>query len=419
MKILFLADRFPPEHLGGEGEVVFNLAKEFQEKGHTVFVITTTRDKNQAGEIKHENLKIFRIYADYHERWRAYLSLYNPQTIGAVEKIIKRIRPDIVQVDNIHYYLSYYCLKIAKKYARGVFLTAHDVMLFHYGKLTECINPNDFSCSGNFNYKISAWQQIKKFKRRYNPFRNIIIRHYLKKYVDKVFAVSSALKKALNDNSINNVEIIHNSIDINSFQIKPEKIDEFRQKYNLKDKKIILFGGRLSEAKGGEKIIRAMSYIAQEVPETILLILGRDNEYVHEILALAGKLKIEKNIVFIGWLWGEELKASYHACDIAVVPSLCFETFVMINIEAMVCKKPVVSTCFGGPSEVVQDGVTGYIINPFDIKNMAEKIIDILKNPQKAEKMGEAGYQRVVESFNLDKKVERYFEFYNRAIQKK
>ena len=157
MKILILSDGFPPVHAGGAEVIAFNLSKGFQKLGNHVYVITTVREKSKVGKFDYQGIKVFRIYSNYHERWRAYLSLYNPQTVGHVKKIIKQIRPDVVHTHNIHHYLSYYSLRIAKKYSKAVFLTAHDVMLFHYGKLVEFVNQSDLSVSKNFNYKITPW----------------------------------------------------------------------------------------------------------------------------------------------------------------------------------------------------------------------------------------------------------------------
>jgi len=83
----------------------------------------------------------------------------------------------------------------------------------------------------------------------------------------------------------------------------------------------------------------------------------------------------------------------------------------------MACKKPVVATCFGGSCEVVIDGKTGYIVNPFNTKEMADKVIDLLKNPEKARQFGEAGYERVKNEFNLEKMVNNYLARYNKPTK--
>ncbi|PIR41824.1 MAG: hypothetical protein COV30_01370 [Candidatus Yanofskybacteria bacterium CG10_big_fil_rev_8_21_14_0_10_37_15] len=408
MKILILQDKFPPENLGGAGVVAFNLANIFRDEGNSVFVITTVQDKKEEGVSEHEGLKIFKIYSKYHERWRAYLSLYNPQTIGKIKKILREVKPDVVHAHNVHYYLSYQSLKLAKKEGAKVFLTTHDMMLFHYGKLVESVNFKDLSCE-NKNYRISPWRQIKKFKKRYNPFRNIIIQHYLE-YVDRIFAVSDTHKEALNQNGINNVKVIHNGIDTNKWRVDESATHKFKEKYSLRGKKVILFSGRLSFYKGGYQAILAMEKIIKEIPEAMLLIIGEKNSFAEEMFKKSKNLGVEKSLIFTGWIQGKELKAAYSASDIVFFLSLGIETFGLINIEAMASKKPVVATCLGGAPEIVRDGVTGYIVDPLNVELLANRVIKILSDAELAKRMGQAGYERVKDHFSLQKQVDEYLK---------
>lgn len=406
MKILFLSDDFPPLVFGGAGQVAYNLAHGFQKAGHQIFVIATCREKSQEGEIEHQGLKIFRIFANYHPRWQAYLSIYNPQTAGRVRELIKEIKPDIVHFHNINYYLSYYCFKLAKKYSQALFLTAHDAMLVYYGKW-GIQHPKDL--------KITIFDQIREAGRWYNPFRNIVIRYFLK-YVDKIFTVSSSLKKLLEINGIKNIETIHNGIDIENWRPEAESTEKFKKQYNLAEKKIILFGGRLSTLKGGKQIIRVVARIKERIPEIILLVAGKKQGYVREMDKLVKELGIKENVIFTGWLSGEELKTAFFSSDIVVTPSIYLDPFPTVNLEAMACKKPVVGTCFGGTSELVLDKITGYIVDPRNIDDLAEKIIDLLKNPQKAREFGEAGFERVKKEFSIEQQVTKTIEWYQRFL---
>ncbi len=390
MKILIFADSFPPDAPGGAGRSTFDLARAFQKKGHSVFVITTCQEKNLSKESDLKGLKIFRIYANYRSRWRAYLSLCNPQTVGLVSKLLQEIKPDIVHANNIHYYLSYFCLRIAKKYSKGVFLTARDVMSFNYGKLAtkkyleRCV------------YQTHWLDHLKQAQKRYNPFRNVIIRHYLNS-IDKVFVISEALKQALQENKIKNVEVIYNGIDVEDWKINPELVKGFKEKYNIQNKKVILFAGRISELKGLKQISRAVAKVKEKIPEAVLLIVGKGG---------------------IGWLTGSELKSAYWAADVVVTPSIHLDAFNRTNIEGMACKKPVVGTCFGGTPEIVQDGITGFVVNPLNIEQMADKLLDLLKNPQKAKQFGEAGFERVQQKFNLEKQADKYLDWFKRFLAK-
>ncbi|MEK7590056.1 MAG: glycosyltransferase family 4 protein [Patescibacteria group bacterium] len=420
MKILILQDDFPPKSFGGAENIVFNLVKKLKKRGEDVLVVTTTQNKNEEGKIEYEGLKIHRIYSDYHSRWRAYISLYNPYVIQKVKKIISDFNPDVIHANNIHYHISYSALKIAKNSGVKVILTTHDAMLFHYWKFTEYINPKDTACDLNFNYKISPWTQLKVHKRRYNPFRNIIIRYYLR-YCDNIYAVSNELKKALEQNKIKNVEVIHNGIDTNiwtpqvavkglSSWNKVDGGETLKSNFNLTDKKIVLQVGKSGWRKGSVQIIKIMNTVKDFIPQSVLVIASKRDAYEEEMRRIADKFGVE--IVFTGWLDESDLRAMYSISDVVVFPSVCFDTFGMVNIEAMAMEKPVVATCFGGSREIVEDGVTGYIRNPYDTNSFAQAIIGLLEFPEKAREFGKNGRMRVVNNFTLEKQVEKYMSIY-------
>lgn len=406
MKIVYLTDDFPPKSFGGAGIIAFNIAKAVKNKGHNVFIITTTQKKEEEGVFEYEGLKIYKIYSNYHERWRAYVSIYNFFVIKKVERILAEIKPDIIHVHNIHYYLSYYSLVISKKYAKGVFLTAHDAMLFAYGKIKDEIG-----------HKVNILRQILDYKFRYNPFRNFFIKKYLKN-IDKIFVVSSSLNVALNNNNINNTEIISNGIDVKNWVIEHKKLDLFKKKYNFENKKVILFGGRLSGLKGGEVVIEAMKKIVEKNNKIMLMIVGQKNNFAEKMLARAGKLRIENNILFTGWIDHDDIKYVYAVSDIVVVASLYLDPFPTINLEAMACKKPVVGTIFGGTKEVVQDGVTGYILDPNNITELSGKILDLLNDDEKIKRFSGAGYNRVKINFSEDEQVKKILLCYNNFLNK-
>lgn len=404
MKILFLSDDFPPNSLGGAGVVAYNLAKTIKELNHDVYVISTTQDKGKEGSSTQDGLKLHKIYSQYHRRWRAYLSLYNPQTVDKVKKIISDIKPDAVHVHNLHYHLSYHCLKIAKKSGAKVFLTAHDTMFFHYGKIKI---PKEATCENYLEYcNPSVIDQIREFKKRYNPVRNWVIKRYLKKYVDKVIAVSDALKKVLVLNGIANVAVVHNGIDVKAYETDQDAVSAFKKSNGLENKKIILFGGRISEEKGRGQVEESLGLILKEVPNALLMVAGSDGSRVSETTL---------PIKFLGWLNRGDMKLAFAASDVVLFPSICFDTFGMVVLEAMAVKKPVIGTCFGGAREVIVDGETGYIVNPYSITTMADKVVDFFKNKAKAQEFGQRGYDRSRNLFSLQQQAQKYLGFYKNS----
>ena len=401
MKILFLQDDFPPHAKGGAGIVAATLARELAKQGHELTVITAVQDRSFVGSYREEGMRIERIYSDYTQRWRSWLSLYNPATTGEVKRVLAEVQPDIVHAHNVHYHLSYWALYLAKRSGAKVFLTAHDVMLFHYGKLTEFVDPENPGCRKDWDYRVSAWQQLREYRFWYNPFRNLIIRRLLKN-VDRIFAVSSALKDALGQNGIKNIEVIHNGIDAREWQVAPITVEAFIQKHGLGGKKVILFGGRISGSKGGDVTLEAMRDIVKKEPNAILLLLGNRNSYVEKLERRAKEWGISAHIISTGWLSGDELRAAYTAADLVIVPSAYCDPFPTVVLEGMAAEKPVVGGCFGGIPEMVIDGVTGFTVNPYDHVALAGRITELLADEKERVAFGRSGRDRVEREFSLE-----------------
>ena len=136
-------------------------------------------------------------------------------------------------------------------------------------------------------------------------------------------------------------------------------------------------------------------------------------------LVWAKKMGVEQHLIFTGWIWGEDVRISYAVSDVVLMPSICFDAFGRVNIEAMAAHKPVIGTCYGGTPEIVIDGVTGYIVNPRYPEEIAEKALDLLQNPEKAQKFGKAGYERVVVEFNQQDKVREYIAVYETLLKER
>ena len=193
-------------------------------------------------------------------------------------------------------------------------------------------------------------------------------------------------------------------------------VDSFRQKFNLTNKKIVMFAGRIGEQKGGGVILKAIAKIKNKIPNVYLLVAGRKEGYGQTMIGRSKKLGLADNLAITGWLSSKELNAAFSLSDVVVMPSLCFDTFGLVVLEAMAHKKPVVVGCFGGPKEIVKDGTTGYVVNSYDSDWMAEKIMVLLDNVELAQKMGKNGYQLLKDNFSLDKQAEKYLFWYNKSI---
>lgn len=400
MKILFLNDAIPPRNIGGPGFRNFEVAKELLKRGNEVYFITSCQDKKQEGEEIKDGIKIFNIYSKYNLKYRNYVSVCNLAVLGKIKKIIKELKPDVTHIDTVHIHLSYASIKVVKRYSKAVFLTSRDFMLYYPDKFIQ----KERVC-GEVNYKVNWFDNLKVAKKRYNPLRNTMIKHYLK-YVDKIFAISEEMKKALSQNGITNVDVVYNSLPI------PANEPEYRAENNSKT---IFFPSRTSEAKGVYKLLDAFPLIKKKVASAKMIIVGAAEDRKKRIREYVDKVNISKeDIEIIGWVSNEEVKDIYGKVSVVATPSLYPDPLLGVNLEAALYKKPVVTTCFGGAKEFVIDGETGYVVNPYDIKDLAEKISDILLDEEKARRFGEAGYKRLKEKFSITVQVDKLLNHYNK-----
>lgn len=397
MRIAILADRIPPEGAGGAERVAWELAKAYAREGNGILVVTTTEDRETAGETEEEGVRVIRIHSRYHTRWRAWRSLYNPQTVPLIRKALTEFKPEIVHAHNVHAHLSYASFGIAKRTGARVFLTAHDAMLYAYGKVDSAA-------------KRHWWQDLLEYRLRYDPFRNIFIRRALRN-VEKVIAVSEALAEALRTNAVKDIAVIHNGIDADAWRCPPDVIEAFEKEYGI-GAHTILFGGRLSGPKGGGRLLQALPEVLKEVPHAKLVVMGHKDRYAETMLEEAQREGIADRVIFTGYLSGEGLRAAYHAAALVAVPSLYLDPFPTVVLEAMACGRAVVATALGGAKEALEDGVTGLIVDPRAGRDLAEALVSVLSDPARSAKMGSAGHARVASEFTLRSQAERYISLF-------
>jgi glycosyltransferase involved in cell wall biosynthesis len=197
-------------------------------------------------------------------------------------------------------------------------------------------------------------------------------------------------------------------------------IGELRINNQLIKKPIVAMIGRIdTEQKRQQDFIEAAEIVLKEIPEVYFLIVGgTSNPYEEkqkkELESLIKKKRISHRVLLTGFISNlEEILASI---DIFVLPSVK-EGVPAAILEAMVAKKPVIASNVGGIPEVVIDGETGFLVEPKNPKVIAEKIIFLLKNPEKAKEMGESGYQRIKNYFTLEKMAREHEKLYEELIK--
>jgi glycosyltransferase involved in cell wall biosynthesis len=175
----------------------------------------------------------------------------------------------------------------------------------------------------------------------------------------------------------------------------------------------VLCVGRLVSYKGVEFLLRALENIKAR-----LWIIGT-GPLETSLKNLAQKKGIANRIEFLGGVSDQELVAYYHACDVFVLPSITnAEMFGVVQLEAMACRKPVISTNLPtGVTWVNQHGKTGYVVSPGNVEELAKTIQHLISNPRLRKEMGEAGRRRVEQHFTATKMAAAMLEVYREMLK--
>lgn len=412
MKILLLSDRIPPEHAGGAEVIAWNFARGLRDLGHDVTILAATAGEPFAQS--RDGIETTHIHARWPMRLHAYFTLYHPGVARQVASVYDQVKPQLVAAFNVHNGLTYHSLTLAHQ--RGIPVAAYfqDAMSVAYGKLTHFVDPARASYTAEA-LRLPPLYNLKFARFRFNPLRNTRIRHVLTQHVKTRISISQALKTALEINGIPVPHVIYPGQDEAQWSATSEQVSALRQRLNLGDRPVILLAGRLNPQKGSVQLLKALDRMRMQVPDVRLLLLTRST-LEQQGLQASEFAHLIPHIVTGGWLEGDALAAAYRAADVITTPSIYLDPLIAVNQEAMVCRKPVVTTCFGGPPEVVVDGKTGYIVNPFDTEAFADRLIRILRDPAHAAELGEAGYQRFQSQFVLRDRAAEMAEMYRMSL---
>ena len=172
----------------------------------------------------------------------------------------------------------------------------------------------------------------------------------------------------------------------------------------LKDKLVICSVGRLSRDKGSFELLEAFNRLAKEREDIVLMMVGDTEDNIPENLIPVTK---HERVLFTGFT--NEVNKYLSACDVLVHPSYR-EGFSMVIQEAMAMQLAVVTTDIPGPSEVIEEGVTGILVQPRDTDSLYEGLKEILSNKTQMEQMAVAGRKRCEKLFNRQRMLQLTYE---------
>lgn len=166
---------------------------------------------------------------------------------------------------------------------------------------------------------------------------------------------------------------------------------------------IILTVSRLLSSepgKGVDTVIRALPRLLAVFPSLYYAVVG-SGDARPKLEALARENQVLGRVVFAGEQSLAALKAYYRKADVFVMPS-CQEGFGVVFLEAMAFGKPIIAANHGGAPEIVQDGLTGFLVEYGDVDALVQRLTLLLGNEQLRTELGEAGRCRVREHYSFD-----------------
>lgn len=194
--------------------------------------------------------------------------------------------------------------------------------------------------------------------------------------------------------------VIPNGFDPETFDVADtETVSTLRRQWNPTDRPVVAIFGRLTRWKGQHILLEA----ARQLPDTTFWLIGDalftddDRAYARELRAQAEKMGAR--IQMLGFR--DDIPQLMQAADIVAHCSISPEPFGRVLVEAMLSGKPVVAAAAGGPREIVDDGITGYLTPPGDARALRAALQSLVESPTLRHRMGAAGRERAKQQFSL------------------
>jgi len=252
-------------------------------------------------------------------------------------------------------------------------------------------------------------------RERFLPLKNFLIR----RLADRIVLVADYMRPeyvTMGKYSEAKMTTIYNGIEF------PQRLSEsertaLRSKLNLgTDDPLVGHVANFRAPKGHEYLVESASEVAKQVPNVRFLLIGDpgDGLIKAEVEKLAAQYNIEDNIVILGFR--SDVSRLLSLMDVFVLSSIS-EGHPLSVVEAMAAAKPVVVTNVGGLPEIVDDGHTGYLVQPKNPSALAEKIITLLAQPDLREQMGERAAKSAEGRFSLDAMIQNYEQLFDKAAR--
>lgn len=381
MKVGIFTDTYSPD-INGVVTSIVTLKKALEARGHEVFIVA-----NQPSLLKasYED-RILRL-PGVELRFLYGYTLSSPLHFQAM-KIVESMDLDIIHAQS-EFGVGIFARMAAKNLHLPLISTYHTT----YEDYTHYINLLGLKVVENISRRAVA-----KMSRMYSKSSQIVI------------APSQKTKEMLEGYNIDrNIVVIPTGLDLDRFHVHDEKkVKEIRKEYQLEDKTVFIYVGRLAKEKSVDIVLNCFAGLSKET-NTVLLIVG-DGPSKEDLEDQAEELAISDRVIFTGKVKAEDIAAYYHAADLFVSASLT-ETQGLTYIEALACGLCVMARPDEPLQGIIVEGETGFFFD--DPASFARKAMAYLAKSKEDQSHIRTNALNMAERFSLDvfgKAVEEVYE---------
>jgi glycosyltransferase involved in cell wall biosynthesis len=395
VKVCFLSPEYLPLS-GGTGAYVYYLSKELMKLGNSACIVT---GYNESRDVKiNDRHRIFFIKSLKAPVVKSFLFA------AAASRKLNSIRGSF-PVDIAHVNLPLVpSFAVPSGFGRTLISTVHST----WKGEAEAIRGEPYSrLNSNEKFMVSFNWLLRVFEERMLERSNrvIAVSDFTRRELLQYYKVKEA-----------KIRVIHNGVDVDKFKPAADKLKAKAELGFNPEDKAILSVGRLYARKGLFTLIESMAFVTRKFRNAKFIIAGKglSNE-MKKLVSYATKLGVKDNIVFTGYFPDKKLPRLYQAADIFAF-STFYENLPFAVLEALSTGLPVVTTRVGGIPEMIDSGKNGFLVEPSNSKELADKILYYLEHPAAASEMGLLARKTIESQFDWRLIVKKVVKVYDEAL---
>lgn len=380
MKLAFLTPEFPhpkTETSGGIGTSILNLSKGLVASGNQVVVIVYGQEKDEV--FQDNGLTIYKIKNIKFKGLSLYLTQKKIEKL--INKLYKEKKLTIIEAPEwtgITSYIKPICPLVIKLHGSDTYFCHLD------------------------NRPVKFWNKFHEKRAMKNADALLSVSQYTADLTKELFSIQV------------DFTVIPNGIDIDKFCLE-DKIEI--QEYT------ILYFGTLIRKKGLLELPLIFNEVYKKNNKAKLILVGRDasdiisgNASTWAMMQSLFDVESIRNVTYIGSVSHEKIKYHISTSTVCVFPTFA-EALPVSWIEAMAMQKAIVASNIGWSSEVIEDGINGYLVHPKKYQEYADKVLKLLDDSALRNQFGVEARKKVVQKFSSEVVAKQNIDFYKKIVQ--